>query len=180
MARNVRDRQVARPYTRRNAHQVIRNISRQLNGNCAVNRALIIVVELTNLERRALDLSKVPGSRIRGRRPLRNAAAFDNAHRAAGDVFDLDRPRRHIQVERLERVFVKSRARKLLRPSGIVAAIQKIVVVKRIVHTRQAGYNIVEIPRTIKMNQCPRNAKDKPNDEHKRSDANAQAYLGFM
>ena len=137
MARNVRDRQVARPYIRRNAHQAIRNISRQLNGNCAVNRALIIVVELTDLERRALDLSKVPGSRIRSRRSLRNATAFDNTHRAARDTFNLDRPRRHVQVERLERVGIKRFARKLLRPSGIVTAIQEIIVVKHIVKIRQ-------------------------------------------
>ena len=59
MTRNARDRQVARPYIRRNAHQVIRNISRQFNGDRAVNRSLVIAVELADLERRALDLSQI-------------------------------------------------------------------------------------------------------------------------
>ena len=180
VARNVRDRQVSQPHVCRNAHHVIGKLTRQLNGDLAVMDALVIAVELANLECRALDLDQILSGGIGSRRPLCNVPAFDDTYRSVRDTFNLDRPRRHIQVERLERVFVKSRARKLLRPIGIVAAIQKIVLVKHIVHTRQAGYNIVEIPRAIKMNQSSRNAKNKPDNQYKRSDANAQAYLGFM
>ena len=180
MTRNARDRQITRSHIRCDAHHVIGNIARQFDGNRAVNGALVIAIELANLERRTLDFGQVLGCRIEGNGPRCHATAFNYAHWPAGDVFDLDRARRHVQIKRCERVGIKRFARKLLRPSGIVTAIQKIVLVKRIVHTRQAGYNIVEIPRTIKMNQCPRNAKDKPNNEHKRSDANTQAYLGFM
>ena len=180
MTRNARDRQITRSYIRCNAHHVIGNFARQFDGNRAVNGALVIAIELANLERRALDFGQVLSCRIEGNGPRCHATAFNHAHWPAGDVFDLDRARRHVQVKRCERVGIKRFARKLLRTSGIVTAIQKIVLVKRIVHTRQAGYNIVEIPRAIKMNQCPRNAKDKSDDEHERSDANAQAYLGFM
>ena len=180
MTRNARDRQVTRSYIRCNAHHVIGNFARQFDGNRAVNGALVIAIELANLERRALDFGQVLGCRIEGNGPRCHATAFNYAHWPAGDVFDLDRARRHVQVKRCERVGIKGFARKLLRLSGIVTAIQKIVLVNRIVHTREAGYNIVEIPRAIKMNQSPRSAKDKPDDEHKRSDANAQAYLGFM
>ena len=180
MTRNVRDRQIARSYIRCNAHHVIGNFARQFDGNRAVNGALVITIELANLERRTLNLGQILGCRIEGDGPRCHATAFNYAHRPAGDVFDLDRTRRHVQVKRCERVGNKRFARKLLRPSGIVTAIQGIVLVKRIAHTRQAGYNIVEIPRSIKMNQSPRNAKDKPDDEHKRSDANAQAPLRLM
>ena len=61
MARNARDRQVTRPYIRRNAHQVIRNLARQLDGNRAVNGVLVIAIELANPERGALDLGQVLG-----------------------------------------------------------------------------------------------------------------------
>ena len=180
MARNVRDRQVSQPHACRNAYHVIGKLTRQFNGDLTVMGALVIAVELANLECRALNLGQILSGGIGSRRPLCNVPAFDDTYRSARDTFDLDRARRHVQVKRCERVGIKRFARKLLRPSGIVTAIQKIVLINRIVHTRQAGYNIVEIPRTIKMNQCPRNAKDKSDDEHKRSDANAQAYLGFM
>ena len=99
--------------------------------------ALVIAVELANLECRALDLDQILSGGIRSRHPLCNVPAFDDTYRSVRDTFNLDRPRRHIQVERLERVFVKSRTRKLLRPSGIVTAIQGIVLVKHIVKIRQ-------------------------------------------
>ena len=155
MARNARDRQITRSHLRRNADQVIGNFARQFDGNRAVNGALVIAIELANLERRALDFGQVLGCRIEGNGPRCHATAFNYAHRPAGDVFDLDRARRHIQVKRCERVGIKRFARKLLRPSGIAAVVQEIVLVNRIVHTRQAGYDIVEIPRAIKMNQSP-------------------------
>ena len=117
MTRNARDRQVTRSYIRCNAHHVIGNFARQFDGNRAVNGALVIAIELANLERRALDFGQVLGCRIEGNGPRCHATAFNYAHWPAGDVFDLDRARRHVQVKRCERVGIKRFARKLLRPN---------------------------------------------------------------
>lgn len=69
MTHNARDRQVTRSYIRCNAHHVIGNFARQFDGNRAVNGALVIAIELANLERRALDFGQVLGCRIEGNGP---------------------------------------------------------------------------------------------------------------
>ena len=161
--------------------QMFGNTARQLNRNRAVNCLTVITSKLRNLERRVLDGCDVLRRGLGGIHTIGNASPLDNASLVAINNLDVHRSRIDIEIEVAKLIGIKGRTRKLLRPSGIVTAIvHKIVVVNRIVHTRQAGYNIVEVPRAIKMNQSPRNAKDKPDDEHKRSDANAQAYLGFM
>ena len=93
MTRNARDRQITRSYIRCNAHHVIGNFARQFGGNRAVNGALVIAIELANLERRTLDFGQVLGCRIEGNGPRCHATAFNHAHWPAGDVFDLDRAR---------------------------------------------------------------------------------------
>ena len=160
--------------------QMCGNTARQLNRNRAVNCLTVITSKLRNLERRVLDGCDVLRRGLGGIHTIGNASPLDNASLVAINNLDVHRSRIDIEIEVAKLISIKGRTRKLLRPSGIAAVIQEIVLVNRIVHTRQAGYNIVEIPRTIKMNQCPRNAKDKPDDEHKRSDADAQAQLGFM
>ena len=160
--------------------QMFGNTARQLNRNRAIDCLTVITSKLGNLERRVLDGCDVLRRGLGGIHTLGNAPPLDNASLVAINNLDVHRSRIDIEIEVAEHIGIKSRTRKLLRLSGIVTVIQKIALVNHIVPTGQAGYNIVEIPRAIKMNQCPRNAKYKPNNEHKRSDANTQAYLGFM
>ena len=159
--------------------QMFGNTAWQLNRNRAIDCLTVITAKLGNLERRVLDGCDVLRRGLGGIHTLGNTPPLDNASLVAINNLDVHRTRIDIEIEVAELIGIKSRARKLLRLSGIVTVIQKIALAHHIVPTGQAGYNIVEIPRAIKMNQCPRNAKYKPNDEHKRPDANAQAYLGF-
>ncbi len=178
MTRNVRDRQISQSHVCRNAHHVIGKLTRQFDGDLTVmarsssqSNWLILSVEPSILTRFWL--------RIEADTPLQRTA-FDDTHRSAETRLTSTVPDVTSKSSDWNASSSKVVARKLLRPSGIVTAIQKIVLVKHIVHTRQAGYNIVEIPRAIKMNQSSRNAKHKPDNQYKRSDANAQAYLRFM
>ena len=68
---------------------------------------------------------------------LGNAPPLDNASLVAINNPDVHRSRIDIEIEVAELIGIKSRARKLLRPSGIVTAIQEIIVVKHIVEIRQ-------------------------------------------
>ena len=73
-------------------------------------------------------------------------------------------------------------------PHGLVDAFKSTLsevlgadLILKVVDASDEDYElIVEIPWAIKMNQSPRNAKNKPDNQYKRPDANAQAYLGFM
>ena len=102
VARNVRDRQIARSYIRCNAHHVIGNFARQFDGNRAVNGALVIAIELANLERRTLNHGQILGCRIVSSYSFCDAATLDDTYRPVGDALDLNRPRRNIQIKGLK------------------------------------------------------------------------------
>ena len=68
---------------------------------------------------------------------LGNAPPLDNASLVAINNLDVHRSRIDIEIEVAELIGIKSHTRKLLRPSGIVTAIQGIVLVKHIVKIRQ-------------------------------------------
>ena len=68
---------------------------------------------------------------------LGNAPPLYNASLVAINNLDVHRSRIDIEIEVAELIGIKSRTRKLLRPSGIVTAIQGIVLVKHIVKIRQ-------------------------------------------
>lgn len=76
-------------------------------------------------------------SGLGGIHTLGNASPLDNASLVAINNLDVHRSRIDIEIEVAELIGIKSRARKLLRPSGIVTAIQGIVLVKHIVKIRQ-------------------------------------------
>ena len=68
---------------------------------------------------------------------LGNAPPLDNASLVAINNLDVHRSRIDIEIEVAELIGIKSHARKLLRPSGIAAVVQEIVIVKHIVKIRQ-------------------------------------------
>ena len=117
--------------------QMFGNTARQLNRNRAVNCLTVITSKLRNLERRVLDGCDVLRRGLGGIHTIGNASPLDNASLVAINNLDVHRSRSDIEIEVAELIGIKSRARKLLRPSRIVTAIQGIVLVKHIVKIRQ-------------------------------------------
>ena len=129
--------QIARAHVRVDSLQMFGNTARQLNRNRAVNCLTVITSKLRNLERRVLDGCDVLRRGLGGIHTIGNVSPLDNASLVAINNLDVHRSRSDIEIEVAELIGIKSRARKLLRPSRIVTAIQGIVLVKHIVKIRQ-------------------------------------------
>ena len=117
--------------------QMFGNTARQLNRNRAVNCLTVITSKLRNLERRVLDGCDVLRRGLGDIHTIGNASPLDNASLVAINNLDVHRSRIDIEIEVAELIGIKGRTRKLLRLSGIVTAIQEIIVVKHIVKIRQ-------------------------------------------
>ena len=117
--------------------QMFGNTARQLNRNRAVNCLTVITSKLGNLERRVLDGCDVLRRGLGGIHTIGNASPLDNASLVAINNLDVHRSRIDIEIEVAELIGIKGRTRKLLRLSGIVTAIQEIIVVKHIVKISQ-------------------------------------------